>query len=38
MLTQYLRLFVTATFLLGTYFLPVAVFLSGGGKQVRTIP
>ena len=29
-LTQYLLLFVTATFLLGGYFPPVAVVLSGG--------
>ena len=29
-LTQYLLLFVTATFLLGMYFLPVAVVLSRG--------
>ena len=31
-----LLLFVTATFLL--YFLPVAVVLSGGVKQVTTLP
>ena len=36
-LTQYLPLFVTATFLLGEYFLPVAVVLSGGVKQVKTL-
>jgi hypothetical protein len=30
--------FVTATFLLGMYFLPVAVVLSGGVKQVTTLP
>ena len=30
--------FVTATFLLGMYFLPVAVLLSGGVKQVATLP
>ena len=33
-----LLLFVTATFLLGMYFLPVAVVLSGGVKQVTTLP
>ena len=27
-----------ATFLLGMYFLPVAVLSSGGGKQVTTLP
>ena len=32
MLTQHLLLFVTATFLLGIYFLPVAVVSSGGGE------
>ena len=32
-----LLLFVTATFLLGMYFLPVAVVLSGGVKQVTTL-
>ena len=37
-LTQHLLLFVTATFLLGIYFLPVAVVLSGGVKQVTTLP
>ena len=31
-------LFVTATFLLGMYFLPAAVVLSGGVKQVTTLP
>ena len=32
--------FVTyvVTFLLGMYFLPVAVVLSGGVKQVTTLP
>ena len=34
MRTQHLLLFVTATFLLGIYYLPVAVVLSGGVKQV----
>ena len=34
LLTCDLLLFVTATFLLGMYFLPVAVVLSGGVKQV----
>ena len=29
---------VTATFLLGIYFLPVAVVLSGEVKQVTTLP
>ena len=38
MLTQRLLLFVTATLLLGIYFLPVAVFLSGGVKQIITLP
>ena len=38
MLTQHLLLFVTATFLLGIYFLPVAVILIGGVKQVTTLP
>ena len=33
-----LLLFVTATFLLGMYLLPVAVVLSGGVKQVTTLP
>ena len=33
-----LLVFVTATFLLGMYFLPVAVVLSGGVKQVTTLP
>ena len=33
-----LLLFVTATFPLGMYFLPVAVVLSGGVKQVTTLP
>ena len=37
-LTQYLLLFVTATFLLGEYLPPVAVVLSGGVKQVTTVP
>ena len=37
-LTCDLLLFVTATFLLGMYFLPVAVVLSGGVKQVTTLP
>ena len=37
-MTQYLLLFVTATFLLGMYFLPVAAVLSGGVKQVTTLP
>ena len=37
-LTQNSLLFVTATFLLGIYFLPVAVFSSGGVKQVTTLP
>ena len=37
-LTSKLLLFVTATFLLGMYFLPVAVVLSGGVKQVTTLP
>ena len=32
MLTQCLLLFVTATFLLGMYFLPVAIVLRGGGE------
>ena len=36
-LTQYLLLFVTATFLLGMYSLPVAVVLSGGVEQVTTL-
>ena len=38
LLTCHLLLFVTATFLLGAYFLPVAVVLSGGVKQVTTLP
>ena len=38
LLTCHLLLFVTATFLLGSYFLPVAVVLSGGVKQVTTLP
>ena len=38
LLTSDLLLFVTATFLLGMYFLPVAVVLSGGVKQVTTLP
>ena len=38
MLTKYLLLFVTATFLLGIYFLPAAVVLSGGMKQITTVP
>ena len=37
-LTQHLLLFVTSEFLLGIYFLPVAVVLSGGVKQVTTLP
>ena len=37
LLTCHLLLFVTATFLLGIYFLPVAVVLSGGVKQVTTL-
>ena len=36
--TLHLLLFVTATFLFGIYFLPVAVDLSGGVKQVTTLP
>ena len=36
--TQHLLLFVNATFLLGIYFLPVAIVLSGGVKQVTTLP
>ena len=32
MLTLHLLLFVSATFLLGIYFLLVAVVLSGGGE------
>ena len=38
LLTCRLLLFVTATLLLGMYFLPVAVVLSGGVKQVTTLP
>ena len=38
LLTCDFLLFVTATFLLGMYFLPVAVILSGGVKQVTTLP
>ena len=38
MLTQHLLLFVTATFLLGIYFLLVAVVSSGGPKQITTLP
>ena len=38
LLTCDLLLFVTATFLLGMYFLPVAVVSSGGVKQVTTLP
>ena len=38
LLTCDLLLFVTATFLLGMYFLPVAVVLIGGVKQVTTLP
>ena len=38
LLTCGLQLFVTATFLLGMYFLPVAVVLIGGVKQVTTLP
>ena len=37
LVTLDLLLFVTATFLLGMYFLPVAVVLSGGVKQVTTL-
>ena len=37
-LTRSLLLFVTATLLLGIYFLPGAVVLSGGVKQVKTLP
>ena len=37
MLTPHLLLLVTATFLLGIYFLPVAVVLSGGVKHVTTL-
>ena len=37
-LTQYSLLFVTATFLFGIYFPPVAVVLSWGVKQVTNIP
>ena len=37
-LTQHLLLFVTATSLLGIYFLPVAVSFSGGVKQVTALP
>ena len=36
-LTLHLLLFVTATFLLGIYFLPLAVVLSGGVKRVTTL-
>ena len=36
--TCHLLLFVTSTFLLGIYFLPVAVFLGAGVKQVTTLP
>ena len=35
---MYLLLFVTATFFLGEYFLPVAVVWSRGVKQVTTLP
>ena len=38
MLTGHLLLFVTATFLLGIYLLPVAVVLTGGVKQFTTLP
>ena len=38
MLTQHLLLFVTAPFLLGIYVLPLAAVLSGGLKQVTTLP
>ena len=38
MVTLHLLLFVTATFLLGLYFLPVAVVLIAGVKQVTTLP
>ena len=37
-LIEHLLLFVTATFLLGMYFLPVAVVLSGEVKQVTPLP
>ena len=37
-LTQHLLLFVTAKFVLGMYFLPVAVVLTRGLKQVTTLP
>ena len=37
-LTHHLLLFVTATFLLGIYFLPLAVVSSGPVKQVTTLP
>ena len=37
-LAQNLLLFLTATFLFGEYFLPVAVVLIGGMKQVTTLP
>ena len=38
MLTLHLLLFVSATFLSGICFLLVAVVLSGGVKQVTTLP
>ena len=37
-MTQHWLLFVTATFPLGIYLLPVAVVFSGGVKQVTTLP
>ena len=37
-LTEHLLLFVTATFLLGMYVLPVAVVLILGVKQITTPP
>ena len=36
--TQLLLPLVTAMFLLGIYFLPVGIVLSGGVKQVTTLP
>ena len=36
-LTSNLLLFMTATFLVGMYFLPVAVVSGGGMKQVTTL-
>ena len=38
LLTCDLLLIVTATFLLGIYFLPVAVVLTGGVKRFTTLP